>query len=148
MTAEDVSWMPALNACLNATALVLLVAGWRRIRSGDVDGHRRLMLAACTASALFLVSYVIHKAIVRAHRPYTGDGLDAVVYQCILWSHLVLAMSLVWFVPRTLFLAFRDRRDEHRRLARITFPVWVYVSVTGVVVYLMLYPLAPGRSGS
>jgi uncharacterized membrane protein YozB (DUF420 family) len=140
--------MPALNACLNATATVLLVAGYRRVRRGDVAGHRRAMLAACAVSAAFLASYVVHKAIVRSHRPYTGEGFDQVVYQCILWSHLVLAMSMAWLVPRTLFLALKDRRDEHRRLARWTFPIWLYVSVTGVVVYLMLYPFAPRPAGT
>lgn len=148
MTADDVLWMPAMNACLNATATALLVAGWVRIRRGDVAGHRRAMLAACGVSAAFLVSYVVHKAIVRSHRPFPGEGLSQVVYQCILWSHLVLAMSLAWLVPRTLWLALKDRRDEHRRLARRTFPVWLYVSVTGVVVYLMLYPFAPKPAGT
>jgi uncharacterized membrane protein YozB (DUF420 family) len=143
VTAEDVLWMPAMNACLNATATVLLVTGWRRIRARDVEGHRRAMIAACVASAAFLVSYVVHKGIVRSHRPYTGDGLDRVLYQCVLWTHLTLAIAMVWLVPRTLFLAFRDRREEHRRIARWTLPVWLYVSVTGVVVYLMLYPFAP-----
>jgi len=143
MTAEDVIWMPAMNACLNATATVLLVTGWRRVRRGDVAGHRRAMLAACGFSAAFLASYVVHKAIVRAHRPYTGEGLDAYAYQLILWTHLVLALSLTWLVPRTLFLALKDRRAEHKRLARWTLPIWLYVSVTGVVVYLMLYPFRP-----
>lgn len=141
MTADDVLWMPAMNAVLNATSTAFLVTGWLRIRRRDVDGHRRAMLSACVTSAAFLLSYVVHKAIVRAHRPYTGDGLDAALYRIVLWSHLTLAIAMVWLVPRTLFLALKGRLGEHRRLARWTLPVWLYVSVTGVAVYWMLYQM-------
>lgn len=138
MTAEDVLWMPTMNAALNATATVLLLDGFRLVKKGDTAGHRRRMLAACGASAAFLVSYLVYHAIAGSRR-YEGEGAVRTIYLSILLTHTVLAMSLVWFVPRTVYLGLKGRHAEHRRIARWAFPVWLYVSVTGVVIYLFLY---------
>jgi uncharacterized membrane protein YozB (DUF420 family) len=146
MTREDVLWMPTVNAALNAAAAVLLVVGRVRIARGDVAGHRRTMLAACAVSAAFLVSYLTYHAIAGSTR-YPADAPLRPLYLAILLSHTVLAASLAWLVPRTVWLGLRDRRDAHRRIARWTFPIWLYVSVTGVVVWLMLYPFAPAGAG-
>lgn len=143
---SDLTWMPALNAVLNATSFALLVAGRRRIARGDVAGHRRLMLRAVATSAVFLVSYLVYHALTGSRR-YPGTGTLRTVYLGILLSHTVLAASLAWLVPRTIYLGLKDRRAEHARIARWTYPIWLYVSVTGVVVYLMLYPFAPSPAG-
>lgn len=138
----DFTWMATLNAGLNAAATVLLVTGRVQIARRDVEAHRRTMLRAVWVSGAFLTSYTIYHALAGS-REYTGTGWLRTLYLVVLVPHILLAASLVWFVPRTLFLALRGRLDEHRRLARWTFPVWLYVSVTGVVTWLMLYPLAP-----
>lgn len=127
-----------LNAALNFTSFVCLCVGYVLIRRGDRDGHRKAMLAAVTASVLFLVFYVIRFSLTGTHR-FAGEGLARTVYLVILFSHMILAVVVVPMVLRLLYLAFKDRFTEHRRLARWTFPVWMYVSVTGIVVYLMLY---------
>ncbi|MEZ4366213.1 MAG: DUF420 domain-containing protein [Kofleriaceae bacterium] len=133
---------PAINAVLNATAAVLLVVGKRAITRGDRDGHRRVMVAAFVTSSVFLASYLARFAISGTHR-YPGDGADKLLYLVILFSHMVLAIALVPLVLRSLLLAYRQRFVEHRRLVRWTWPIWMYVSVTGVAVYLMLYQLGP-----
>jgi putative membrane protein len=133
---------PALNASLNGIAAVSLVAGWRAIRRREIDRHRAAMLRALAASALFLVSYVIRFALSGAHR-YPGDGWDRAIYLVVLASHTVLALVALPLVLRTAWLALHDRFPQHRRIARFAWPVWIYVSFTGVVVYLMLYQLAP-----
>lgn len=127
-----------LNACLNATAATSMVAAWVMIRRGRRQAHRRLMLAAFGCSCLFLVSYLTRYAISGDTR-FEGEGVARVVYLAILATHVLLAMAVVPLVLRTLYLALRERFDAHRRIARITYPIWAYVSVTGVVVYLMLY---------
>lgn len=134
--------LPGVNAALNATCAILLVAGWRAIRAGHRDLHRGLMIAAFTASALFLVSYLTRVALTGTHR-FPGDGALRAVYLVVLTTHTVLAALVVPLALRTLFLSLRSRFAEHRRIARITLPVWIYVSVTGVAVYVMLYQLAP-----
>ena len=134
----SVSDLPALNAGLNATAGVLLFAGWLMIRGGRVTAHRRCMLAAFTASALFLVSYVVYHAQAGS-RPFTGQGPVRAVYFAILISHVVLAAAIVPLALVTLTRALRGDFVRHRRIARWTFPIWMYVSVTGVVIYWMLY---------
>jgi uncharacterized membrane protein YozB (DUF420 family) len=133
-----ISDLPALNATLNATAALLLLAGYREIKRGRMARHRAAMLAACTASALFLVSYVIYHANVGS-RPFSGQGSLRVVYFLILISHVVLAAAILPLALVTLTRALRERFDRHAALARWTLPIWLYVSVTGVVVYLMLY---------
>ena len=134
--------LPTVNAALNATCAVLLVAGWRAIRGGRRDVHRALMLGACAASALFLVSYLTRVALTGTHR-FPGDGTLRAVYLVVLATHTVLAALVVPLALRTLWLPLRSRFPEHRRIARVTLPVWLYVSVTGVAVYVMLYHLAP-----
>lgn len=133
---------PAINAALNATSAGLLVAGWRAIRAGDRERHRSLMLAALATSAVFLVSYIARFLSTGAHR-YPGSGIDKYIYLTILFGHMILAVALVPLALRAVFLGLRGRFPEHRRVVRYAWPVWMTVSVSGVVVYLMLYHLAP-----
>jgi putative membrane protein len=134
--------LPTLNALLNATSGAFLFTGWRAIRSGRRDVHRRFMIAACASSVLFLASYLTRVALTGTHR-FPGDGALKAVYLAVLASHTILAAVTLPMVLRTLWLALGSRFAEHRRIARWTLPVWMYVSVTGVVVYFMLYHLAP-----
>ena len=138
MTVTD---LPALNACLNATSAVLLAAGYVLIRRGRRQTHKRVMLAALVSSALFLTSYLVYHAHVGSVR-FRGQGPVRTVYFTILLTHTVLAVVIVPLVAMTLVPALRGRFDKHRRLARITLPLWAYVSVTGVVIYWMLYRLS------
>ncbi len=133
--------LPTVNAALNALAFVLLTLGYAAIRRGARERHRRLMLAACAASALFLVSYLTRVALTGTHRFPAGGALRA-AYLAILGSHTLLAALVLPLVLRALFLALRARFPAHRRIARATLPVWLYVSVTGVVVYVLLYHVA------
>jgi uncharacterized membrane protein YozB (DUF420 family) len=130
--------LPTVNALLNGTAAVLLAIGWTCIRRGRIDAHRRCMLAAFTASCLFLVSYVVYHAQAGS-RPFTGQGLARSVYFAILITHVVLAAAIVPLALVTLRRALGGDYVRHRRIARWTLPVWMYVSITGVVIYLMLY---------
>lgn len=141
-TVELGAGLAALDAVLNATSGALVFAGWRAIRGGERVRHRRLMLAACGSSTLFLASYVTRALLTGAHR-WPGTGALRAVYLAILASHTLLAAATLPLVIRTLFLSLSKRFPEHKRIARWTFPVWMYVSVTGVVVYVMLYQLAP-----
>jgi len=136
------SSLPAVNAFLNATSAVLLLVAYRAIRRMDVARHRRWMLAASATSLLFLVSYLTYHFEVGSVR-FTGRGPVRVVYFAVLLTHTVLAVANLPLVLRTLYLGLRRRDDRHRRIARWTFPIWVYVSVTGVLVYVMLYHLYP-----
>ncbi len=133
-----VSDLPALNATLNAVAAVLLVAGWACIRTGRRKAHRAAMVAALVTSAAFLTSYVVYHAHAGS-RPYQGTGPIRAVYFTILITHVVLAAAIVPLVLMTVVRAQRGRFDAHRRVARWTLPLWLYVSVTGVAIYLMLY---------
>lgn len=141
----SLSWTqvhPAINAALNLTCFCFLVAGRMAIARGDVALHRRRMLSAFTASAVFLVSYLARWAMTGTHR-YPGHGWDRTVYLVTLVSHMTLAIVLVPLVIGALRRALRGDFAAHKRLVRYTWPVWMYVSVTGVLVYLMLYHLAP-----
>ncbi|HKI99858.1 MAG TPA: DUF420 domain-containing protein [bacterium] len=138
----DYSVLPTLNATLNGMAAVLLVAGYVAIRSGRIPVHRAFMLAAFITSALFLTSYLIYHFHSPVH-PFQGHGPVRAVYFAILISHIVLAMAVVPLVLVTLYRALRGRFERHRAIARWTFPLWLYVSVTGVLVYLMLYVWFP-----
>jgi putative membrane protein len=131
-----------LNALLNGGAGVLLVLGWRAIRRGERERHRRLMISAVSVSALFLASYLTRVALTGTHR-FPGDGPVRWLYLAILASHTLLAVAVAPMALRSLFLGLKGRLEEHRRAARFTFPAWLYVSVTGVVVYLLLYQVAP-----
>jgi putative membrane protein len=134
----DVSWLPTLNAALNATAATLLVWGYRLIRRGEREKHRRVMVAAFGVSVLFLLSYMIYHASAGSVK-YQKTGWIRTVYLLILLTHTVLAALVPPLAALTLFRAWTGKFDRHRRIARWTLPIWLYVSVTGVVVYLMLY---------
>lgn len=135
MSVQD---LPALNATLNAIATVLLTAGWALIRQGRRDAHRRCMLSALGVSAAFLTSYLIYHFNVGSV-PFQKQGTIRTVYLTILFTHIVLAAAIVPLVLMTLSRALSARFDRHRRIARWTLPLWLYVSVTGVVIYVMLY---------
>ena len=134
----SISDLPALNATLNAIAATLLVIGYILIRRGRIDQHRKVMLSAFAPSALFLTSYVIYHANVGS-RPFTGQGPIRTVYLTILFTHIVLAAAILPMALITLNHALRSRFERHVPIARWTLPIWLYVSVTGVAVYWMLY---------
>ena len=134
----EISDLPAVNASLNAIAGTLLVAAYVMIRRGRITQHRALMLSAFSTSALFLISYVIYH-INAGSRPFTGTGPLRIVYFAILITHVVLAVTVVPLAVMTLRRGLARQDDRHRAIARWTFPIWLYVSVTGVIVYGMLY---------
>ncbi len=133
-----ISALPAINASLNAIAGVFLVAGFVLIKRRRIEAHRRAMIAAFTTSALFLVSYVIYHANAGS-RPYHGTGALRVLYFSILIPHVILAAAVLPLAILTLRRGLVRDDARHRRIARITLPIWLFVSVTGVLVYLMLY---------
>ncbi len=140
----DAPLLPTVNALLNALAAGLLLRGRALVRQGRIDAHRRCMLAAFATSSLFLVLYVTHKAL-RGFESmsFHVEGLARVAYLCLLFSHVVLAMAVP---PLAIVLIRRGLRGEiarHRRLARVAWPIWIYVSATGVVIYALLYWLNP-----
>ena len=130
--------LPTLNAILNSTSAVLIVIGYFLIRARRIEAHRKTMLAAFTTSTLFLVSYLVYHAQVGSVH-FQGTGAIRTVYFTILITHTILAAVVAPMVVVTLFRGLKGRFEKHRKLARITLPVWLYVSVTGVVVYAMLY---------
>ena len=132
--------LPTVNAALNATCALFLLAGYQAIRRGRIHAHQTWMQAAFVVSVLFLASYLTYHATHGATR-FPGTGLARGIYRAILVSHTVLAVVIVPLVLRTLYLGRRRRDDAHRRIARWTFPLWLYVSVTGVIVYWMLYQM-------
>lgn len=143
----SVNDIPALNAGLNALATVLMTAGFLFIKQGKRDAHRAAMLSAGTVSAVFLIGYVAHKILVRGvHTPFGGEGAIRTVYYGMLLSHIVLAIAIAYLVPRTFWLALKGDFEAHRRWARFTFPIWYYVSVTGVLVYFFLYVWWPAAA--
>jgi uncharacterized membrane protein YozB (DUF420 family) len=135
-----VSDLPALNATLNATCFILLCIGYALIRRGRVAQHRAVMIAAFCTSILFLISYLTYHAQVGS-KHFPGQGTIRYVYFAILLTHTVLAAAIVPLVLVTLSRGLKRRDERHRAIARWTLPIWMYVSVTGVVVYLMLYRL-------
>jgi uncharacterized membrane protein YozB (DUF420 family) len=132
--------LPALNATLNAIAATLLVVGYVLIRRRKIELHRKVMLSAFATSALFLTSYLIYHANVGS-RPFPGQGPVRVIYLTILLTHIVLAAAILPMALITLNHALRQRFERHVPIARWTLPIWLYVSVTGVIVYLMLYQI-------
>ena len=134
----SVSSLPALNATLNAISAILLTIGWLLIRSRRVAAHRRMMISACVTSTLFLISYLTYHAQIGS-KPYPGTGPMRTVYFSILIPHVVLAAAVVPLAVVTLLRGLRRDDARHRRIARVTLPIWWFVSVTGVIVYLMLY---------
>jgi uncharacterized membrane protein YozB (DUF420 family) len=143
----EVHDIPALNAVLNGIATILIATGYGFIRQGNVRAHRRCMLSAFGVSVVFLIGYVTHKILVRGvHTPFGGTGAIRLVYFVMLISHIILAAAIVPLVLRTFTLALRGNFPRHRAWARWTFPLWFYVSVTGVLIYFFLYrwfPAAP-----
>jgi uncharacterized membrane protein YozB (DUF420 family) len=134
----DYSIFPIINATLNGCSAVLLVTGRTLIARGRITAHRAVMLTAFATSSLFLVSYLYYHAHVGSVH-FRGTGWSRLVYFTILTSHTILAIVIVPMVLITLNRALRQRFDRHRAIARWTFPLWLYVSITGVVIYLMLY---------
>lgn len=140
----DLSFLPAVNASLNGVATVLLVVGRVLARRGAIDAHRRVMISAFVVSSLFLALYLVHKAWRGfEHTPYHGTGAVRAVYVTILVTHILLAMAVPVLAILLIRLGLADRRAEHRRLARWAWPVWLYVSITGMVIYAMLYHWNP-----
>ena len=143
MTAAD---LPPINASLNALAGLLLVCGMIAIKREAKKAHGLLMGAAFVVSSVFLVCYVLHKILVRGvHTPFGGEGAWRAIYYSMLLSHIVLAICVPPLAIVTMRHALAGRYDAHRRLAKITFPIWFYVSVTGVLVYFFLYRWFPAR---
>ena len=134
----SLSSLPALNASLNATSAVLLTIGWFLIRARRIRAHRRMMITACVTSTLFLICYVTYHAQIGS-KPFPGTGPVRIVYFSILIPHVVLAATVVPLAVVTLLRGLRRDDVRHRRIARITLPLWLFVSVTGVIVYAMLY---------
>ena len=136
----QISDLPAVNATLNGLAAILLTTGFVMIRRGNRELHKRCMIAALATSALFLVSYVVYHANAGS-RPFLGEGAIRVVYFGILITHVVLATAILPLALMTAARGLTGQFDRHVRLARWTLPIWLYVSVTGVVIYLMLYQM-------
>lgn len=140
----DLGFLPALNASLNAVAAILLVRGRALIRAGRIDDHRRTMITAFGVSTLFLASYLLHKVSKDfENTTFHAEGVAKTLYLVLLASHVILAAAVPFLAITLIVLGLRDRIDRHRRVARIAWPIWMYVSVTGVVIYLLLYPLNP-----
>ena len=140
----SVSDLPALNASLNAVATVLLTAGYVFIKQGRITAHRTCMVSAFAVSCIFLVTYVLHKILMQGvHTPFGGEGVIRQIYYAMLISHIILAIVIVPLIIVTLRYAFIRRFEVHKRWSRWTFPLWYYVSVTGVLVYLFLYQWYP-----
>jgi len=134
--------LPPLNAALNGLSALLLFSGWRAIRAGDRERHKRRMLSAFLVSCLFLVSYLTRVLLTGTHR-FPGEGWLRTGYLLLLASHTLLAAACLPLILASLSYALRDRFDSHRRIARYALPAWLYVSVTGVLVYVLLYWVAP-----
>lgn len=151
MTLNDI---PPLNAALNGLATVLMTAGFISIKSKNAHIHRACMLSAGVVSAVFLVGYLTHKILKgmaagageAVHTQFGGDGAIRVVYYVMLISHILLAISIAYLVPRTFLLAIKGDFERHKKWARVVFPIWYYVSITGVLVYFFLYRWWPAVS--
>ena len=132
--------LPTINALLNGAATILLTAGFICIKTKREKAHRACMLSAFSVSVVFLFFYVLHKYLVQGvHTPFAGEGAWRYFYYSMLISHIILAIIIVPLILITLTLAIKGKREKHRALARWTFPIWYYVSVTGVLVYCFLY---------
>ena len=136
----DYSLLPAVNATLNATSGIFLLTGYVLIKRRQIHAHRNAMLAAFTSSTLFLISYVVYHYHAGS-RPFLGQGPIRFVYFSILISHVILAIVILPFIISTLTKGLRGQYARHKRVAKWTFPLWMYVSVTGVIVYVMLYQM-------
>ena len=136
----DYTILPAVNATLNAISGIFLLAGYVLIKRRQIQAHRNAMLGAFTTSTLFLVCYLVYHAQAGS-RPFEGQGTVRYFYFAILISHIVLAAAILPMAISTLSRGLAGRYAEHKRIATKTFPAWMYVSVTGVIVYLMLYQM-------
>jgi uncharacterized membrane protein YozB (DUF420 family) len=143
----SVEQLPAVNATLNALAAVLLVLGWLQIKARREQAHKRTMLAAFGVSCVFLACYLVYHYYVGSVRFQGPPGVRA-FYLALLATHVVLAATVPFLAGATIYLGYADRRLKHRRLARWTLPIWLYVSVTGVIIYVMLYHLYPPPAGA
>jgi putative membrane protein len=146
----SVSDLPTLNATLNTCSAVLLLCGYRFIKQGRREAHRNCMIGALVTSTLFLISYVTYHTLMQrmhgtAHTKFVDPAWFRPFYLVILFTHLVGAIAIVPMVLMTVTRAARERFDAHKRIARWTWPLWMYVSVTGVVIYLLLYQIFPQR---
>ena len=137
--------LPTLNASINAVCAVLITTGFVMIKKRRIEAHKACMLTACVLSVIFLASYITYHSQAGVTL-YPGEGAIRSVYFTILISHTILAVMTLPLVLVTVFFAWRGSLDRHRRIAKVTFPVWLYISVTGVIIYLMLYHL-PGGVG-
>ena len=142
----EIHQLPSVNAFLNGLSAVWLLLGFYSIRRGNIQVHRTFMVMALVTSIAFLTTYLIYHFHAGSTR-FQSEGFVRVFYFIILISHTVLAVVIVPMVIVTLVRALRGRYDRHRQIARITLPLWLYVSVTGVAIYLMLYHLDPALSG-
>ncbi len=139
-----VELLPSLNATLNGASAICIFIGWRCIKADRSDLHRNWMIAAIACSTLFLTFYVIRFSLTGVHN-YPAHDWTRTVYLSVLGTHTLLAVTVPFLVGRSVFLAYKKRFDAHRKITRFTLPIWSYVSVTGVLVYWMLYHLAPAR---
>lgn len=139
--------LPSVNAAFNATSAVLMLSAWRAIKRGRRDLHWRLMVGALAASTLFLVGYLTRTALTGTHK-FEGEPWLRGLYLVILFSHMLLAMAVVPLVLRAVYLGARGRYGKHKRVVRWALPIWAYVSITGVVVYVMLYHVSDAATVS
>jgi putative membrane protein len=135
----DLPLLPTLNACLNGLAFVLLVTGLIKIKQGQEEAHKKLMIGALIVSTLFLISYVTHHSTVGMTVSYAGAGWGKTPYLVMLLVHTVLAAAVPFLAIRTAYLGFQNRRAAHRKWAKVTAPIWLFVSISGVLIYFILY---------
>jgi len=131
--------LPTLNACLNATATVLLICGWKAIKANDREKHKRFMISALCVSIIFLCSYLTYHFLVPGVTRYQGEGILRVIYFTILLTHTPLAAIVAPACLVAVWFAVKGKFEQHKKVTRWLYPVWLYVSVTGVIIYLMLY---------
>ena len=139
---DALSYLPHINACLNSASAILLFSGYLFIRRHNIKAHRNCQVSAFVLSTIFLISYLIYHFNHGTTR-FTGQGIVRPIYFTILTTHTILAIVIVPLILITFYRALRSDFERHRRIARITLPLWLYVSVTGVIVYLMLYQIYP-----
>ncbi|MCB9232439.1 MAG: DUF420 domain-containing protein [Bacteroidia bacterium] len=139
---ENLKFLPGLNAVINSTVAILLVAGYVFIRKGNIRMHKTMMLSAFVLSILFLVSYITYHYGAE-HVVYNGTGMTRVIYLIILLTHILLSVVVVPLALFSIYRGLSESYEKHRRIAKVTLPVWLYVAVTGVIVYLMAHPFNP-----
>lgn len=138
--ATDFRFLADVDATLNGIAFVLICAGLIAVKRGNIELHKKLMLSAVACSALFLVCYLTYHATCEPVK-FSGEGTIKTVYYVLLITHVVLAAVQVPLILRTVYLGLKDRREQHKKWAKVTTPIWLYVSITGVVIYYMLYQM-------